>query len=147
MGCKYATYASGTNAINSTLLQLVSATTIRPRVYEFVLAARNTPTDQAQKWEISRFSAAGVGATTTPSPLDPNDPPSTATAASGMAAEPTYTDALIHVSFNQQATFRWAVPRENAIILPASADNGIGIRSLVVSGGSATNDATFYHEE
>lgn len=135
----------------ATILTLISAATIRPRIYEWVISCGKAPADQAVKFSMIRFTASSIAAVAvTPTPMDPNDPTCIATAQQNCnagAGEPTYTDTLQTISLNQQATFRWASPIENAIILPATVDNGVGLQFTAVSGGTSQYQANFLHEE
>lgn len=132
----------------ATILALVSAATIRPRIYEWSISCGRAPADQAVKFSMLRFTASSAAATAvTPTPMDPNDPVAVAVAQHNCTVDPTYTDTLQTVSLNQQATFRWASPLENAIILPATVDNGVGLQFVAVSGGTSQYQANYYHEE
>lgn len=149
MGRRYAEVGTRTAGATTTVLTLVSATTIRPKIYEFIFGSSAAPADQAMNIQLQRFTAAGTVTAVTPKPLDPGDPASLASAGSNATVEPTYTSAEImqSVSVNQQATWRWVVPPEEGFVCPANATNGIGCRINLLSGGTPTVEATFNHEE
>lgn len=133
----------------STIIGVTSATTIRPHLYTVILGSGATPADQAFNVALQRYTAAGTSTAFTPIAHDPASPAALAAAGYNHTVEPTYTASayLMWASFNQQATFTWAVDPEFGLVMPATAANGIGAVFLVVSGGSALTEATFYHAE
>lgn len=149
MGRRYSSDGNQNAAAAVSILGLTSAATIRPKIYEIIFGSGATPADQAFNMNLQRYTAAGTATAVTPRPLDPNDPASLAAAGENHTVEPTYTADLVLLSFsiNQQATFRWVVPPEEGIMLPATAANGAGLLFVVVSGGTALCEATFHHEE
>lgn len=125
--------ASGSS--NKTLVTVIGATTVRPRVFDIILGSQATPADQAAEYSIKRFTAAGTaGSSPTPNPLDPSDVASVATAGITHSAEPTYTagSTLLDINLNQRATFRWVASPGMELVGPATASNGLGL-SLVAS--------------
>lgn len=149
MGRRYVTDGNQNAAASTTILGLTSATTIRPKLYELVFGSAATPADQAFNMQVNRYTAAGTSTGVTPQAADPADPAALAAAGENHTVEPTYTAGAVMLSFsiNQQATFRWVVPPEEGIVAPATAANGLGLLFVVVSGGTALAEATFYHEE
>lgn len=149
MGRRYAEVGDQNATAANSILGLTSAATIRPKIYEIIVGCADTPADQAYNYYMQRYTAAGTSTAVTPKPLDPGDPASLASAGSNHTVEPTYTAAEVmqSASVNQQATWRWVVPPEEGITLPATAANGVGLFFKVVSGGTALCQATFYHEE
>lgn len=149
MGRRYVSDGSQNAAASTTIVGLISATTIRPKLYELIFGSAATPADQAFNLKLGRFTAAGTSTAVTPNPLDPGDPAALATAGENHTVEPTYTAAqdMMAVSINQQATFRWVVPPEDGIVMPATASNGLGLYFAIVSGGTPLCEATLYHEE
>jgi len=112
----------------------VSATTIRPGVFEFVIGCAAAPADAASNWRLHRFTVAGTsGSAPTPEPDDPADPASLVTGGSGVyGAEPTYTAGkiLFQISLNQRQSFHFATLIEYAMRAPATAANGWGLKTL-----------------
>jgi hypothetical protein len=149
MARRYSSDGSQNAAASTTILGLTSAATIRPHVYELVFGSSATPADQAFNMQVNRYTAAGTATSVTPQALNTSDPASLASAGEDHTVEPTYTAGAVMLSFsiNQQSTFRWAVPPEEGIVLPATAANGVGLRFVLVSGGTALSEATIYHEE
>lgn len=120
--------ASGTAL--KTLLTVISAATIRPKIYDLIIGDSATPADQAAEFIAGRFTAVGTaGSSFTPNPLDPNDPASLASAGISHSAEPTYTanQGLLNIRMNQRATFRWVASPGSELVLPATAANGVGV--------------------
>lgn len=149
MGRRYSSSGGQNAAASTTILGLTSAATIRPKLYEILFGSAATPADQAFNMQVNRYTAAGTASAVTPQPLDPGDPNALASAGENHSVEPTYTSGAVMLSFsiNQQATFRWVVPPEEGIVAPATAANGLGLRFVVVSGGTALCEATYHHEE
>ncbi|TAL13943.1 hypothetical protein EPN95_04620 [Patescibacteria group bacterium] len=149
MGRRYTSTGNQNAAATTTIIGLTSATTIRPKLYEIVFGSAAVPADQSFNMKILRYTAAGTATAFTPVAHDPADPAALATSGNDHTVEPTYTASsdLLSFSINQQATFRWVVPPEEGLVAPATAANGLGLRFIVVSGGTALAEATFMHEE
>lgn len=156
MGRRYSLLASGyTVGTNKTLLsvnQPSSATSTRPKIYDVVIGSNATPADQATQFDFLRLTAAGTSTATSGNALDPGDPASLLAVATGTqtayTAEPTYTasSTLLRMTLNQRATFRWVAAPMSELIVPNTASNGIGLRSIA-STGTPTYDATVLWEE
>ena len=125
------------------------ATPRRGKVYDVLIGTNGTPADNYLQWDISRMTADGTGGSSiTPNPLDPADAAALATAKQGYTAEPTVTanSSLFNVGVNQRASYRWVAAPGSELVFPATANNGLALRTL--SGGytsSATGD--FMYEE
>lgn len=149
MGRKYNGQGTAATGTNKTILQLISATTIRPQIYDVVIGSVATPADQAARFYLARFTAVGTeGSGFTPVALDPGDPASLADYGVAHSAEPTYTAnaMLLQISLNQRATFRWVAAPGGELKCPASANNGIGGYS-VSSTSTQAHEMCFHHEE
>ena len=151
MGRRYHGKAVGVAAGTSkTILQLISAATIRPALYDLIVGSDDTPADQATRFAIRRFTAVGTeGGGFTPVALDPANPASLADYGVGVfSVEPTYTanSELLVASVNQRATFRWIAAPGGELVAPATAGNGLGLESQA-STGTPGCEATMYHEE
>lgn len=150
MGRRYSASGSGAVGTNKTLVTMVSAATIRPEVQEVVVGCAATPGDQATKFLLARFTAAGTaGSSPTPEPHDPNDPAALAAAGAGVfTVEPTYTSGkiLLTLSMHQRASFRFGAAPGRGFKAPATAANGLGLYSSSGT-GTATHDATLMWEE
>ena len=119
---------------DKTLLSLISAATIRPRLYDLLIGSVATPADAATRFAGMRMTALGTeGSGFTPTALDPADGASRADCGQGVfGGEPTITanSELLELSMNQRATVRWVAAPGGEIVAPASANNGLVIRSL-----------------
>jgi len=148
MGRRYSINGSDTNTSNTTILGVDSATTIKPVVYDIILASKAAPADYAAGYEVQRYTVAGTSTPVTPQALDPDDPSSLASAGKAHSSEPTYTsnEILLYFSANQRATFRWVAAPNGGLVLPALAANGIGIR-VDSSSTAFTVDACMHFEE
>lgn len=142
----------GSNASGSslkTLITIIGATTVRPRVFDLILGSQATPANQAAEYALTRFTAAGTaGSAYTPMPLDPSDVGAVATAGITHSAEPTYTATsnLLDINLNQQATFRWVASPGMEILGPATAANGLGLR-LVAATAALVEFGNVFHFE
>lgn len=148
-GRRYA--ANGGQTVTSptdSTLGITGATTVRPTIYEMLLGSSSTPGDNALEHFLQRSTAAGTATSVTPTPLDSADPASTTTAGENHTAEPTYTSALIlfRLALNQRASHRWIADPDGGLVVPATANNGIGLYTVHAS---ATPDvsATIYFQE
>jgi len=120
----------------------------RGKVFDLLIGTNGTPADNYLQWDISRITAAGTATSVTPNPLDPADVAALGTAANNYTAEPTVTSnsSLLNVGVNQRASYRWVAAPGSELLFPATAANGLDLRTL--SGGytgSATGD--FMYEE
>ena len=144
MGRTYNAQGSGAVGTNKTLVTLVSAATIRPGLFDLTVGCDATPAEQATRFVVQRFTAAGTaGSSPTPEPNDPGDPAALAAAGSGVfSVEPTYTAGkiLLTIPLHQRNTFRWTCYDERKQPrAPATAANGLGLQSV-----AATGTATHY---
>ncbi len=131
-------------ALTSSLLtvaSLASATTIRPEVIGIMLGAKGTPVDKALIWLIQRCTAMGTSTAVTPSALDPAfEGLHLAAFGSNHTSEPTYTSAKLPLPLppiHEKNSLVWQVYAGEGIVLPATANNGVGIQ---VNGNGFTED-------
>jgi len=130
------------------MINLESAATIRPAIYDVVVGCEATPADLAADFKLQRTTAVGTEASGfTPVALDPADPPSLADIGVDFnGGQPTKTANafLLQFSMNQRNTFRWVCGSGKEIIAPATASNGICMNSSSVSSGTTTYETTFH---
>jgi hypothetical protein len=148
MARRYSVSGTDTNTAATTQLELRSATTIRPKIYDLVLSSVATPADNAGEYFLQRTTTGGTSTAVTPQALDPGDPAALAAGAVNHSAEPTYTSnaIMLRVSTNQRATFRWVAAPNGEIVLPAAA-NGVGILSNAIGGSAVAMDYMMHYEE
>jgi hypothetical protein len=131
-----------------TVLSVIAATTVRPRIYDLLLSSSSTPNDYSAHFFLQRFSADGTGTAATPQPLDFNERAAVATSKHTYTAEPTLTanEILLEVAHNQRATCRWVAAPGSELVIPALAGDGIALLCNAVS-TQFTEAATFFFEE
>lgn len=132
-----------------TALALISTTTIRPEIIFISLGTLGTPADNAMSWLIQRFTSPGTGTSVTPAKENPSDPSSSATAAQAHSSEPTYTAnefPFPQQALHQKNSLLWQSDSGKGIILPATANNGVGVQ---VKSASYTGDVAvgFMYED
>lgn len=121
----------------------------RARVFELQLSSRDTPVDQALNFAILRATALGTSTAVTPQKFDPADAAAVMVAGEAHSVEPTYTagSELIDQDFNLKATYIWKTVPEWGFVIPATANEGLGLRSLAVSAGTPNVEATIHFDE
>lgn len=120
---------------------VLSATTVRPVIYDVTMGSDSTPADNASTFAFQRGTTAGTwagsgGAAITPQALDPADPAAASTANQGVASVgPTLTASafLLQWSQNQRATFRWVAAPGSELKMPATAGNGLNLMNRVAT--------------
>lgn len=105
----------------------------RIKVYDIVFGSEGAVADNPFLWSWQRCTTTGTRTSQTPTPLDPADAACVATAGDNHSAEPTYTAGgiLLNISLNQRATFRWVAAPGGELVIPATANNGIGAQTTV----------------
>lgn len=145
----YSVSGSDTNTASTTILGIVAAATVRPRIYDVVLSSTATPADNAGNYSLKRTTTAGTATAVTPQALDSANPAAVTTAGKAHTAEPTYTAGsdVLYISTNQRATFRWVAAPGGELVVPATANNGIGLLVNSIGGSAVTVDAMFHFTE
>jgi hypothetical protein len=145
---KYVTSGAMALIAADTVLSVIAATTVRPRISDLVLSSNSTPNDYSADFQLQRFSADGTGTGVTPTPLDFNDPASLSTSKHTYTVEPTLTagEVLLRIAHNQRATVRWVAQPGYEFVIPALAGDGIACLCNAVS-TQFTEVATIYFEE
>ena len=148
MARRYGVIGQGDVGTNITVLGLTSATTIRPKIYDVVVGCTAAPADGASQFQLARYTVAGSSTAANINPLDPGDPASLGSAGQNHSSEPTYTSnqQIAAFSLNQRNTFRWVAAPGGESVLPATAANGIGLKTAT-STVTANHEATFFFEE
>lgn len=144
---RYAIDGQDTNTAATSLLGVdAGATARRIRVYDLVCGSDATPADNAAEYVLQRYTVDGTSTAVTPLPLDPADPAALAEAGEAHSVEPTYTANEIALQWaqNQRATYRWVAAPEGELVIPATADNGLGIQVIGIA-GSAVNTNVMIH--
>lgn len=121
----------------------------RLRVFFINVGSEATPADVANLWQFQRTTAAGTATAVTPQALDPADAAAVAVAAENHTVEPTYTAnaIMLNMPVNQKATLQWQPSPGGELVIPATASNGIGIRTPTAgSAGSAVTCQLHFEE-
>lgn len=84
------------------------------------------------RFDITRSTTTSTGTTVTPAPLDPADANITAIIKSNLTVEGTTAGVIpLCIPISQQATARWVANPGSEIIIPATASNGLLIKTPV----------------
>lgn len=145
---RYATTGAMALIAADTVLSMIAATTVRPRLYDLVLSSSSTPNDYSADFQLQRFSADGTGTSVTPQPLDFADVASLTTSKHTYTVEPTLTanEILLRLAHNQRATVRWVAAPGGELIIPALAGDGLALVCNAVS-TQFTEVATMFFDE
>ncbi|MGE0289374.1 MAG: hypothetical protein AB7I42_24270 [Bradyrhizobium sp.] len=148
---KFFGFGSVAVGTDKTLITLNATAAVRPRIYEIMIGCKATPADAASHFTVGRITALGTeGSGFTPVELDPANPAAIADFGVGVfSVEPTYTanKELWSCSMNQRATVRWIANRESdMLVAPATANNGLGLKSKT-STVTTAHEASIYYEE
>lgn len=143
----YNSYGVVTAGANKTAVTLISAATIRPKIYELLIGCAATPAAQAALWALQRLTAEGTGTAFTPVAEDNADPASLASSATNHSVEPTYTaNAYLFIqALNQQASWSERFTPGAEPTLPAST-NGAGLRTISSTGTAVHNCSLMWSE-
>jgi len=120
------------------LALIIAATTTRPKIFYFSVSAGGTMADQIQRVQVQRITALGTeGSGVVPVALDPGDPASIQDGAENHSSEPTYTSAteLWDQDVHVRATPQVQLQPDSHLVVPATSNNGIAIRSFGLSSG------------
>lgn len=150
MARRYAIAGDQAATADDTIVALESSASVRPVLYQLTFGCYDTPADNAFQMQLSRTTTTGVRTTVTPVALDPNHGiAAVAGGASNHSTEPTYTAStiLLDFSINAKNTYQWVQDPEFGIVGASTANNGLGLRFVAVSGGTQTCSAVLHHEE
>jgi hypothetical protein len=147
-------YAAELNRTASTTLSVGSinapgASMRRIKVYDLVVGSEATPADNAFLWQAQRCTTAGTATAVTPQPLDPADAAAVSAAAENHTVDPTLTAnaVLLSLPLNQRASFRWVAAPGGELVIPATASNGIAIRTPTAGGLVAVSSTVHFEEQ
>lgn len=131
-----------------TIIKVVGVTTTRGWIYDILVGSDATPADVATQFDVIRGTVSGTGSSITPRALDPGNPAALLTSEGGTFTGQTKTanTAMLSFGLNQRATFRWVAVPDGELVVPATADNWVGLESIA-SGGTPNINATFSWQE
>ena len=118
----------------------------RGKIFELNIGQGGPPnsTDTSIQWDVSRFAAFTTtwvfGTNPAPNPDDGADPAFMGQVGVGATTEGSYAAqgsglGLLNFLLNQRAAYRWVSKDGKELVWPATANNGVGVRALVVTSG------------
>lgn len=121
----------------------------RIKLYDLFFGSEATPADVGVLWQVQRSTAAGTSTAVTPQALDPADAAAVSVAGSNFTVDPTLTANALPFTepLNQRASFRWVAAPGSEIVVPATASNGLAVRTPTLSGGTPVVSCTALFEE
>lgn len=131
--------ALGSNASGSatkTMVNVITTTAVRAKVFEIGWGNQVTPVDQAWNVALKVATANGTaGSNPTPQKLDPADVAAICTAGAAHSAEPTYTAgaSLYSQSGNIRAAWRFCATPGQEFVAAALATSGLGLQLVAAS--------------
>jgi hypothetical protein len=118
----------------------------RGRLLDILIGQNGTPngTDCGVLYDVSRCTAYGTSTAVTANPGDGADAAFMGLAGQNHSAEPTYAAAgsglsMLQIALNQRGAIRWQARDDNqALVWPATANNGFGLRGQVTTASAYT---------
>lgn len=150
MARRYSVVGSATNAAAKTMLavnQPSSSLASRIKVY-FASWASSATADASARIYLARTTTLGTRTSVTPKPLDFDDPASTAVAGENNTVEPSYTsgEILVDMSGHQRAGCVWYAPPDGELVIPKTANYGIGMLCSSVTSAFAMTSCIQFSE-
>lgn len=149
MGAKYAVdmqrTASSTLSVGN--ITAPGSAMRRFRVYFAQFGCEGDAADNEFLWTLQRCTTAGTRTSVTPMPLDPADAAAATTAGENHTVDPTYTanEILLNTPLNQRATYQWQAAPGGELVVPATANAGLGLKTPTMTALAVT--AQFHFEE
>ena len=121
-----------TPAPGDTALALIASTLTRARIQHILCGAYGTPVgDNILEVLVRRFTAVGTSTAVIPQANDPGAPAAQLTAGENFTVEPTYAATeKFDLPVHHRNTFQWYAPPRGEIIIPATANNGVGVTPI-----------------
>jgi hypothetical protein len=136
---KYSLIAQRTASATLAILGIQAPATNmrRIKIYDLDFGSEATPADVAILWQLQRSTTAGTWST------------AVTVGQSTSTTDPTLTaNALpLTIPLNQRASFRWVAAPGSEIVIPATASNGIAVRTPTLNGGTPAISITALIEE
>lgn len=112
----------------------------RGKIYEYGVGCYGTPADATILWQLVRGTTAlGTSTAVTPTPLDPADAASILDAGENYTVNPTIGVVLDERAVHQRTTFRWFAVPGSEILLAATANLSVLLRTTAISSGTPSN--------
>lgn len=114
-------------------------------INDLELGSEAAAADNPFLYVLQRCTTVGTRTSVTPQPKDPADGACVTTAGQNHSVEPTYTanEIMKRVALNQRSTYRWYANPGDEIVVPATANNGIGIQTPTATGVVITASVGF----
>jgi hypothetical protein len=145
-----ARYAAEFNRTASTTLSVGSITADatrarRGKLFDLMFGSEATPADNVFLWQVQRATAAGTATQITPTALDPGDAATECDTAENHTVDATVTAGaiLLSIPLNQRASYRWVAAPGSELVYPATASNGLAIRTPTATAVAVTATALF----
>lgn len=124
--------AAGADNTTSAVIHATTGALSRAWIDEFIIGSDDTPADNPFQTQLQRTSTAGTNTAVTPALCDSADVAARSTCGENHSAEPTYTASTVclRVDWNQRTTFRWSAAPGRELVIPATANNGFGVRQV-----------------
>lgn len=149
-GNGYSAYHQTAAGSGLPIINVTGGTTVRIKLFDFMIGSDATPADVAGEYTISRSTDAGTGGTAlTEQKLDP----ATVNAATGAAVGGTFTtdpsagNIVLGTGLHQRATWTWKAAPGGEIVTPMTANNGLILECVGMSSGTPNINATMFWRE
>lgn len=141
--------AAASTALSLGNLTAPAASMRRIKVHEIFVGSEAAPADQQLKWRVQRCTTTGTRTGVTPQNNDQADAAPLTTAGQAHSVDPTYTANAIYLNdpINQKASYRWVAVKDGELIIPAVANNGLGILTPVITSGTPAINGRMHFEE
>lgn len=130
-----------------TAIVISTGGTVQPCWYMIDVGSFGTPGDNAILWLAKRFTAAGTSTAYTPPPLQGT---TAAISVGGVlcTVEPTYTanKTLWRKALNQRSSLSLVLDPDGALVVPATASNGIGLIPTNASTTQVLDSCVHFYE-
>lgn len=131
------------------LFNPVVTPTSRGEIFYFSVGADGTMADQVQRVQVQRTTVVGTeGAGVVPAEFDPDGPTGEYDAGEDHSAEPTYTSAteLWEEPVHIRALAQIQLQPDGHFKMPATQNNGIGMRSFSSTYGGGAHGTIHFSE-
>ena len=125
-----------------------SGLTVRPRIFDLIVASSASAADNSASFELTRGTTAGTATTVAPILLDPAEAGPVADGRDAYTTNPTHAaeDIVLQFALNQRATFRWVAAPGSEFVLPATANNCLFLDTPVVNSMGALVSTILFKE-
>ena len=118
----------------------------RSKIFQVIFGVNGSPAaDNVWLLQLQRCTTTGTATAVTPISLDPADAASITDAFRNHTVDPSLTANAILLSapLNQRATFLWQAVPGGELVIPATANNGIAVRTPTGAAVAVTANVDF----